>query len=81
LERGGNGIMEKTTRVYVVLYRCENIMAPADPPFSFQCIAEDTEHAEEQCLNAYYGADIVWVVQTEDVQEAYNDYWNTPAGF
>jgi len=56
-------------------------MAPADPPFAFQCIAEDTEHAEEQCLNAYYGADIVWVVQTEDVQEAYNDYWDTPAGF
>jgi hypothetical protein len=74
--------MEKTMQEYIVLYRCENSMAPVDPPLAFHCIAEDTEHAEEQCLNAYYGADIVWVVENPaDVQAAYDDYWNTPAGF
>ena len=66
---------------YIVLYRREDIMAFADPPFSFGCWAEDTEHAEEQLLNAEPDADIVWVVQTENVQKAYNDYWNTPTGF
>jgi hypothetical protein len=95
-------------QLYIVLYRTEDIMAPADPPFSFQCWAEDTEHAEEQMLNAEPDADIVWVVQAEwppklaqdlnayhlvdgdaevtamlreNVQKAYNDYWNTPTGF
>lgn len=62
-------------RSYVVLYRREDIMAPADPPFAFKCMAEDTDHAEEQCLNAEPDADIVWVVQTEHVQSAYYDYW------
>ena len=66
---------------YIVLYRREDIMAPADPPFSFGCWAEDTEHAEEQLLNAEPDADIVWVVLTDNVQDAYADYWNTPAGF
>jgi hypothetical protein len=66
---------------YIVLYRREDIMAPADPPFAFKCWAEDTEHAEEQCLNADPDCDIVWVVITNNVEEAYRDYWNTPAGF
>jgi len=61
---------------YIVLYRREDIMAPADPPFAFQCHAEDTEHAEEQLLNADPDGDIVWVVQTDDPEVAYSDYWN-----
>ncbi len=60
---------------YIVLYRQEAIMAPADLPFSFGCWAEDTEHAEEQLLNAEPDADIVGVVQTDNVQEAYRNYW------
>lgn len=60
---------------YIVLYRREDIMAPADEPFGFQCYAESTEHAEEQCLNAEPDADIVWVVMTDDVKTAYYDYW------
>ena len=66
---------------YVVLYRRDDIMAPVDAPFSFKCWAENTEHAEEQCLNADPDGDVVWVVITDNVDEAYNDYWNTPAGF
>lgn len=61
---------------YIVLYRYEKIMAPADPPFAFQCWAEDTDHAEEQLLNAEPDADVVWVVVTDNVQTAYADYWN-----
>ena len=72
---------------YVVLYRIEQWMAPCDPPFGFVCQAEDTDHAEEQCLNAYSDADIVWVFgplaglvkEVESEREAYltalDDYW------
>jgi hypothetical protein len=48
---------------YVILYRIESIQSPLDAPFAFQAWAEDTEHAEEQCLNAYPGCDVVWVYQ------------------
>lgn len=46
---------------FVVLYRIESIMTALDQPLGFTCWAENTEHAEEQCLNAYPDADIVWV--------------------
>ena len=52
---------------YIVLYRWEDIMAPADPPFAFQCMAENVDHAEEQLLNADPDGDIVWVVQTDEI--------------
>jgi len=55
---------------YIVLY-VENYQVLA-----FDCQADDADHAEEQCLNAYPDCSIVWVVQTGNVQEAYNDYWN-----
>ena len=62
-------------QLYVVLYRDEAIMTHADPPFAFSCWAEDSDHAEEQLLNAESDADVVWVVQTADVEDAYSDYW------
>ena len=64
---------------YIVLYRRDDITAPADPPFGFRCWAEDTEHAEEQTINAEPDADILRVVQTDNVEQAYSDYWNTLA--
>ena len=45
---------------YVVLFRSED-QPPADPPLAFQCFADNMEHAEEQCENAYPGCDILWV--------------------
>ena len=63
---------------YVVLYRIEKIMAPADAPFGFSCSADDTDHAEEQCLNAYPDCDIVWVWEGPEgvgMQPALTDYW------
>jgi len=59
---------------YIVLYRDETIL-PADPPLGFKCLAEDSDHAEEQCDNAYPGCDIVWVVETGNPEIAYADYW------
>lgn len=70
-----------TMQSYIVLYRREDIMAPTDPPFTFQCYADDPEHSKEQCLNADPDANIVLVVDTVDVAEAYAAYWTTSATF
>jgi len=55
---------------YIVLYRIET--------FAFQAWAEDTEHAEEQCLNAYPNSGAVWIYQCEHgtgTAAALNDYY------
>jgi len=65
---------------YVVLYRIESIMTPLDAPFGFQCYAEDSDHAEEQCLNAYGDCDVVWVQQSTEgvgMTQALDEYWNS----
>jgi hypothetical protein len=64
---------------YMVLYRDDAVMAPADPPLAFQCSADDADHAEEQLLDAEPAAEVLWIVQTDNADEAYNDFWgNTP---
>lgn len=60
---------------FVVLY-WEHDMKPADPPIAFCCWAEDVDHAESQCENAYPGCSIAWVVDTKDVAAAFDSYWN-----
>jgi hypothetical protein len=63
---------------YVVLYRIESIMCALDEPFGFQCHAEDSDHAEEQCLNAYPDCDVVWVWEGAEgvgMQPALDDYY------
>ena len=62
-------------RNYVVLYKTPDIL-PFDPPLAFKCLAENTEHAEEQCVNAEPQAEILWTVVTNSIEDAYNDYWN-----
>ena len=59
---------------YTVLYR-DDTLKPLDAPYAFVCQAEDTDHAEEQCEDAYPGCEIMWVVDTDNVHAAYNDYW------
>lgn len=59
---------------YIVLYR-EIEMKPLDEPLAFSCQAEDTEHAEEQCVNAYPDCDVVWVYEGDDAIAALQDYW------
>ena len=68
---------------YVVLYRDEKIMCPLDAPFGFQCFAEDTDHAEEQCQNAYPGVDVVWVWEGPErcgMKPALEDYYSYEEG-
>ena len=63
---------------YIVLYRRSDIQSPTDEPFGFQCWAEDTDHAEEQCLNADPDADIVWVWHGKEgvgMQAALDNYY------
>jgi len=64
---------------YVVLYRDEKIMGPLDEPFGFQCWADNMDHAEEQCLDAYPEVDIVWIWEGKPnigMEAALNDYYN-----
>lgn len=60
---------------FIVLYRIESIMCPADAPFAFQCFADAADHADEQCINAYPDADIVWISDRDSVMGAYAEYW------
>ena len=59
-----------------VLYRNADSL-PADPPLAFVCDAEDSEHAEEQCKNAYPNCIVVWIaLECETVEEALVDYYD-----
>ena len=60
---------------YVILYREDGCLTELDQPFVFVCLAEDTDHAEEQCLNAYPECNIVWVYQGDNAQDALDDYY------
>lgn len=63
-------------KTYVVLYRIESIMSPLDEPFGFICQAEDTDHAEEQCINAYPDCAVVWIDEGEDCLLALENYYH-----
>lgn len=66
---------------YMVLFRDDSLL-PCDTPLGFGCHADDGNHAEEQCLNAYPDCEVVWVSLTSTyndanaLDEAYRDYWN-----
>jgi hypothetical protein len=59
---------------YVVLYR-EVGSNPLDAPLGFRCEAEDADHAQEQCENAWPDCDVVWVVETDALNVALDDYY------
>jgi hypothetical protein len=64
---------------FIVLYRTE-YLAALDHPSGFACKAEDVDHAEEQCENAYPDCDIVWVWEGTDYHDALQDcYGALPA--
>lgn len=63
---------------YIVLFRDDSLDA-LDAPLGFQCFAENADHAEEQCENAYPGCDVVWVWQGPfgvGIGPALADYWS-----
>ena len=68
------GFPSTNMQTYIVLYR-DQALLPFDHPFAFKCDAEDTDHAEEQTLDAYPDAEIAWMVQTDSVDAALADYW------
>lgn len=59
---------------FIVLHRDEFLL-PYEPPFAWKCMAEDGDHAEEQFTNAFDEMEIVWVVETDDADAAYQNYW------
>lgn len=61
-------------KTYTVLYR-DSYDYTMTAPFAFICQADDTDHAEEQCLDAYPECDIVWVVETDNPDQALLDYY------
>ena len=61
---------------YIVLYRIESIMSVLDAPFGFRCLAENSDQAEEQCLNAYPDCAVVWVEVGESYEKALQSYWH-----
>lgn len=60
---------------YIVLHRIESEMNPFDAPLGFRCTAEDSDHAEEQCLNAYPDCGVVWIIEGSDYSQALSEYW------
>lgn len=61
-------------QTYIVLYR-DHTLGAGDAPLAFRCQADDSDHADEQCADAYPMCEILWVVDTDDVDEALADYW------
>jgi hypothetical protein len=62
-------------KTYIALYRIESILAHTDPPFGFKCQAEDADHAEEQCIDAYPDGEVVWIWEGDSLHDALADYW------
>lgn len=62
---------------YVVLFR-EPEMHPLTSPYGFSCFADNADHAEEQCKNAYPECEVVWVWQGPvglGIDLALQEYW------
>jgi hypothetical protein len=63
-------------QTYIVLFRSESFSSKVvEDPFGFCCEAEDTDHAEEQCVNAYPDANIVWIWEGGTLQGALDDFY------
>jgi hypothetical protein len=58
----------------MVLYRESGDPHPANLPLFFPCQADDADHAEEQCLNAYPDCTVAWIYQGKDKEGALRNY-------
>lgn len=63
-------------RKMTVVYR-DNDSLPFSSPLFFVCDADDTEHAEEQCENAYPQCEILWIAEGDDVIKALQQYYDS----
>jgi hypothetical protein len=66
-------MMRKMLKPYIALYVEREYPLEV---MGFVCQAEDTDHAEEQCLDAYPGADVVWVEEGVDMDKITQRYWD-----
>jgi len=65
---------------YIVLYKLPT-QNTFENPYAFECQADDMEHAEEQCLNAYPDAYIEWTHPGTDLEDAMADYQDCSPDF
>lgn len=61
-------------KTYTVLH-LEDAADEDGTTLAFVCEAEDEDHAQEQCENAYPNGEVLWTVATEVVGEAWLDYY------
>lgn len=61
---------------FVVLYRIDSIMSDLDSPFGMKVSAHNAGIAEEQCINAYPDADVVWVFEGDNYLQAIEDFYS-----
>lgn len=62
---------------YIVLYNDPLTMLPLDVPQGFRCQADDPDHAEEQCQDAYPKASILWIHEGSFLDDALYDFWHS----
>lgn len=60
-------------KTFLVLYREH----PEDlgDLLGFRCQADNGDHAEEQCMNAYPGCDVLWLFEGDNLEAALKDYY------
>jgi hypothetical protein len=74
--------MTNKLQTYGVLYYEKGTRYIANSPSIFLCEADSSDHAEEQCVNAYPECTVMWVSLTdsnrelEQIEQTYDDYYN-----
>lgn len=58
---------------FIVLFRDVGD-GPVSTPLVFHCQADDGDHAEEQCVDAYPDCNVVWVYRGDDWQAAFDEW-------
>lgn len=69
-----SGHDEACLSTWTVLY-AEAGCVPGEVPLAFLCRAEDKDHAQEQCRNAYPDCEVVFTAQTGSLITAYDAYY------
>lgn len=67
-------------KFFVVLYRIKPIENPLEQPLGFKCQAENADHAEEQAMNSYPDAEILWLHEGDSdagMEQALKDYFSS----
>jgi hypothetical protein len=64
---------------HIVLYRTKDTV-PGDNPLGMRFHADDSNHAEEQFLDAEPDAEVIWIFEGSDYQSALDEFWNNLEG-